>query len=172
MWICCGCVLEHIKIKPYKAPKLFTRVTGVIENLCKRHWQPFDNELCIICGLLGLIYTFPEDTLQRELLGIIAFPHRAWGLSLILTDMSFQGKKMYQIGSPDKSWQTNQKQREIRRSDLRAASHSDWEASQVSPCQATDGNGFFRSLFLRQKTQLALSFWFSLNDSSTTTFKT
>lgn len=80
-----------------------------------------------------------------ELLGIIAFPHRAWGLSVILTDMSFQGKKMYQIGSPDESWQTNQKQTEIRLSDLRAVSHSDWQVLQVTPCQVTEGNDCYRS---------------------------
>lgn len=110
----------------------------------KMHRQPFNNQLCIILWITGFDLHYSRGQLQRELLGIIAFPHRAWGLSVILTDMSFQGKKMYQIGSPDKSWQTNQKQTEIRLSNLRTASHIDWQVLQVTHCQATEGNVCFR----------------------------
>lgn len=101
------------------------------------HPLPFDNELLIILWITGFDLHFSRGQLWRELQGIIAFPHRAWGLSVILTDMSFQGKKMHQIGSPDKSWQTNQTQTEIRLFNLRTVSHSDeWWALQVTPCQA------------------------------------
>lgn len=83
---------------------------------------------------------YSSGKLQSELLGMTAFPHRAWGLSVILTDMSFHcGKKKYQIGSPDKSWQTNQKHTEIRLFNLRTVSHSDWQALQVTPCQPAKG---------------------------------
>lgn len=83
---------------------------------------------------------YSSGKLRSELLGMTAFPHRAWGLSVILTDMSFHcGKKKHQIGSPDKSWQTNQKHTEIRLFNLRTVSHSDWQALQVTPCQPAKG---------------------------------
>lgn len=58
--------------------------------------------------------TLFQGAVAERAAGNHLFPHGAWGLSVILTDMSFQGNKMYQIGSPDKSWQTNQGHTEIR----------------------------------------------------------
>lgn len=105
------------------------------------HTAPFGKQLCIIWHTVG----FDFHSILVESCGVSFWEWLLFHTGPEACQSSWQTcpfiveKKKYQIGSPDKSWQTNQKHTEIRLFNLRTVSHSDWQALQVTPCQPAKG---------------------------------